>query len=103
MIRARAQNIEALLRRGESTNGSVNGQTLDSRALTIGFARRFAGYKRATLLFRDPKRLAAIVNDPERPVQFIFAGKAHPRDEGAKALIREVLHFSRQPEFRDRL
>ena len=103
VIRARAQNIEALLRRGESTNGSVNGQTLDSRALTIGFARRFAGYKRATLLFRDPKRLAAIVNDPERPVQFIFAGKAHPRDEGAKALIREVLHFSRQPEFRDRL
>ncbi|HMO55162.1 MAG TPA: alpha-glucan family phosphorylase, partial [Tepidiformaceae bacterium] len=49
------------------------------------------------------KVAAAIVNDPERPVQFIFAGKAHPRDEGAKALIREVLHFSRQPEFRDRL
>jgi glycogen phosphorylase len=103
VARARTQHIEALLRRGESTNGGVTGQTLDSRALTIGFARRFAGYKRATLLFRDPKRLSAILNNAERPVQFIFAGKAHPRDEGAKALIREVLHFSRQSEFRDRL
>ncbi len=101
--RARTQHTEALIRRGESTNRGATGEPLESGALTIGFARRFAGYKRATLLFRDPKRLAAILNNAERPVQFIFAGKAHPRDEGAKALIREVLHFSRQPEFRDRL
>lgn len=79
------------------------GQVLDPNVLTIGFARRFAGYKRATLLFRDPERLARILNHPERPVQFIFAGKAHPRDESAKQLIREVVTYSRMPEFRDRL
>jgi len=59
---------------------------LNEKALTIGFARRFATYKRATLLFRDLDRLAKIVNDPERPVQFIFAGKAHPHDGAARIL-----------------
>ena len=103
VLRARAQHAEALVRRGQAITGGRAGQPLDSRALTIGFARRFAGYKRATLLFRDPERLAAILNNPERPVQFVFSGKAHPRDEPAKALIRDVLQFSRRPEFRDRL
>jgi len=103
IARARTQHMETLMSRGESPNGGRRGQALESGALTIAFARRFAGYKRATLLFRDPKRLSAILNNPERPVQFIFAGKAHPKDEGAKALIREVLKFSREPEFRDRL
>ncbi|MBE0608349.1 MAG: alpha-glucan family phosphorylase, partial [Dehalococcoidia bacterium] len=103
VLRARAQHAEDLVRRGRAVAGGSAGQPLDSRALTIGFARRFAGYKRATLLFRDPERLAAILNNPERPVQFVFSGKAHPRDEPAKALIREVLQFSRRPEFRDRL
>jgi starch phosphorylase len=103
VLRARAQHAEDLVRRGRAGAGGSAGQPLDSRALTIGFARRFAGYKRATLLFRDPERLAAILNDAERPVQFVFSGKAHPRDEPAKALIREVLQFSRRPEFRDRL
>lgn len=101
--RARSHHLETLMARGESPTSGTRGQCLENGALTIGFARRFAGYKRATLLFRDPERLAAILNSAERPVQFIFAGKAHPRDEGAKALIREVLQYSRRPEFRDRL
>ncbi len=103
IMRARTQHMETLMSRGESPSAGATGQCLEQGALTIGFARRFAGYKRATLLFRDPDRLAAILNNADRPVQFIFAGKAHPRDEGAKALIREVLQFSRRPEFRDRL
>jgi len=103
VLRARAQHAEDLVRRGQAPGSERAGQPLDGRALTIGFARRFAGYKRATLLFRDPDRLAAILNNPERPVQVVFSGKAHPRDEPAKALIRDVLQFSRRPEFRDRV
>lgn len=79
------------------------GEPLDPNVLTIGFARRFAAYKRASLLLRDPERLARLVNNPERPMQFIFAGKAHPRDEPAKQLIREVVAASKHPELRDRL
>ncbi len=101
--RARTQHAETLMSRGLSeTTGSVSAK-LDPTALTIGFARRFAGYKRATLLFRDPERLAAIMNRADRPVQFIFAGKAHPRDEPAKALIREVMQLSARPEFQGKL
>ncbi|MSP11845.1 MAG: glycosyltransferase family 1 protein [Chloroflexi bacterium] len=72
---------------------------LDPNALTIGFARRFATYKRATLIFRDQERLKRILNNPQRPVQIIFAGKAHPADEPGKALIQQVYHLSRQPGF----
>jgi phosphorylase/glycogen(starch) synthase len=72
---------------------------LDEDALTIGFARRFATYKRAHLLFRDLERLSEIVNDFERPVQFIFAGKAHPADEAGQALIKQIIDISKQPEF----
>jgi starch phosphorylase len=68
---------------------------LDPEILTIGFSRRFATYKRADLLLRDPARLAALVGDPDRPVQFVFAGKAHPADEGGKRLIQLVLSASR--------
>lgn len=75
----------------------------DPNALTIGFARRFATYKRATLLFRDLDRLRALVNHPERPVQFIFAGKAHPADEPGKALITQVYQISQEEEFRGRI
>ena len=78
-------------------------EVLDPNALTIGFARRFATYKRATLLLRDPERLKRIITDKSRPVQFLFAGKAHPRDEEGKALIRQVIHFSRDPEIRRRV
>jgi glycogen phosphorylase len=71
-------------------------QILDPEILTIGFARRFATYKRGALLFANKERLHRLLNDTTRPVQFIFAGKAHPRDEAGKALIQEVYKFSRQ-------
>ena len=76
---------------------TVNG--LNPNALTIGFARRFATYKRAHLLFTDLERLEKIVNNPERPVQFIFAGKAHPADGGGQGLIRRIVEISRMPQF----
>jgi starch phosphorylase len=78
-------------------------EVLDPKALTIGFARRFATYKRATLLFRDLERLARILGDPQRPVQIIYAGKAHPADQEGKDFIRQVVHFARRPEFRQRI
>ena len=73
-------------------------QELNSDALTLGFARRFATYKRATLLLHDPERLRQIVKNPDRPVQFIFAGKAHPADEPAKQFIQELY---KSPEYED--
>ena len=76
---------------------------LNPEILTIGFARRFATYKRATLLFTDVERLHKIVSHPERPVQFIFAGKAHPKDEPGKKFIQEVYKYSRMPEFEGRV
>ena len=78
-------------------------QALDPKALTIGFGRRFATYKRATLLLRDPVRLERILNAPGRPVQILFAGKAHPADEPGKELIRQVVQMARKPEFRRRI
>ncbi|MCA9424284.1 MAG: alpha-glucan family phosphorylase [Candidatus Omnitrophica bacterium] len=78
-------------------------EILDPDVLTIGFARRFATYKRATLLFSDPERLAKILNDPERPVQLIFAGKAHPADNQGKELIRQIVHYCRQEPFWNRV
>ncbi len=75
------------------------GEILDPHALTIGFARRFATYKRATLLFRDPERLQRILNNPERPVQVIFAGKAHPNDRPGQDFIKRVYEVSRMPAF----
>lgn len=73
--------------------------TLNPNALTIGFARRFATYKRAHLLFRNLERLSKIVNDPDRPVQFIFAGKAHPADKAGQDLIKYIVEISKRPEF----
>ena len=72
---------------------------LDEKALTIGFARRFATYKRAALLFRDLERLDRIVNDPDKPVQFIYAGKAHPHDGGGQDLIKRIFEISQMPRF----
>jgi starch phosphorylase len=76
---------------------------LDPEILTIGFARRFVTYKRGALLFGDKERLQRLLNDTTRPVQFIFAGKAHPRDEGGKGLIQEVYKFSREAGFENRI
>ncbi|MDP3642210.1 MAG: alpha-glucan family phosphorylase [Bacteroidota bacterium] len=72
---------------------------LNPYALTIGFARRFATYKRAHLLFRNLERLSKLVNDPARPVQFIFAGKAHPADKAGQDLIKHIVEISKRPEF----
>jgi starch phosphorylase len=71
---------------------------LDPDVLTIGFARRFATYKRAGLLFSEPERLARLLADPERPIQLLLAGKAHPADEGGKDLIQQVVDYAREPE-----
>ena len=76
---------------------------LDPDVLTIGFARRFATYKRATLILRDLERLSRIVNHPERPVQLVFAGKAHPADDPGKKLIQQVYQISRMPEFEGKI
>lgn len=78
-------------------------ELLKPDVLTIGFARRFATYKRATLLFQDPERLARLLNNPQRPVQIVVAGKAHPRDDAGKELIRQIVTLSRREEFRHRL
>jgi starch phosphorylase len=75
----------------------------DPGALTIGFARRFAEYKRGTLLLRQPERLRRLLLATDRPVQFVFAGKAHPRDEHGKDLIRQLIHFGADPDLRTRL
>ncbi len=72
----------------------------DPNALTLGFARRFATYKRPNLLLHDPQRLLRILTNPQRPVQLIIAGKAHPADQAGQDLIREWVHFIRQPETR---
>ncbi len=74
-------------------------ERMDDKVLTIGFARRFATYKRAHLLFTDEERLKRILNNPDRPVQFVFAGKAHPADGGGQSLIKRIVEISRRPEF----
>jgi len=76
---------------------------LSPDALTIGFARRFATYKRANLILADMERLASMVNDPKRPVQFVFAGKAHPRDDPGKGVLQQIAQLMRDPKFADKL
>jgi starch phosphorylase len=97
-VRLRRQRL------GESAEAirKVNG-ILDPEILTVGFARRFATYKRGALLFSDKERLKRLLNDTTRPVQFIFAGKAHPRDEAGKAVIQEVYKFTREEGFENRV
>lgn len=92
---------EQMVNRGASSAEIASAdEVLNPDALTIGFARRFATYKRATLIFQDLDRLDKIVNNPERPVQFIFAGKAHPHDNEGKAFIREIVRVANLPQFR---
>jgi starch phosphorylase len=79
------------------------GTLLDPHALTIGFARRFATYKRADLIFRDPERLRRLLVNPWRPVQIVFAGKAHPADDPGKELLQRVYKFTREPRFEGRV
>jgi starch phosphorylase len=90
-------------RRGESRETVQRlSRALNPDALTIGFARRFATYKRANLILADMGMLASMVNDPKRPVQFVFAGKAHPRDEPGKRLLQQIAQMMRHPDFADR-
>ena len=77
-------------------------RVLSQDALTIGFARRFATYKRANLILADIERLAAMVNDPKRPVQFVFAGKAHPHDEPGKRMLQQIARLMRDSQFADK-
>jgi starch phosphorylase len=78
-------------------------EVLDPQALTVGFARRFATYKRATLLFSDLERVKRLLNNQDGPVQLVFAGKAHPQDRGGKELIRTITHVSRDAGLRGRV
>ncbi len=79
------------------------GEVLDMETLTIGFARRFATYKRASLLLQDVDRLTRILTNPEMPVQVLFAGKAHPMDEPGKKMIREIIHLAKENGIRNKL
>lgn len=78
-------------------------EVLDPEVLTIGFARRFATYKRANLILSDPERLKRLLNHPTRPIQLVFAGKAHPLDQPGKTLIQGLVHFSEDPLVRRRV
>jgi starch phosphorylase len=101
---ARRTLREQLVARGGAYDDILHAdQVLDPEALTIGFARRFATYKRGALLLRDPDRLKALLNDPKRPVQIIYAGKAHPADQEGKELIRAIIHFTNDAAVRRRI
>ena len=100
-VRRRAR--EQAERRGESNETLLRlGKVLSPDALTIGFARRFATYKRANLILADIERLASMVNDPKRPVQFLFAGKAHPHDEPGKLVLQQIAEMMRDSKFGDK-
>jgi glycogen phosphorylase len=88
----------AVARKASAAEQRRLADVLDPDAFTIGFARRFATYKRATLLFRDIERLKRLLTNPMRPVQIVIAGKAHPKDLPGKTLIREIIQLSRDPE-----
>ncbi len=92
---------QQLIRRGASYDAVAQADSvLDPEALTIGFARRFATYKRGALLLRDLDRLRKILDDSKRPIQFVFAGKAHPADHEGKELIKTIVNFCRDPQVR---
>jgi starch phosphorylase len=98
---ARSRLRSQLKRRGAPPSEVVAAEeVLDPDALTIGFARRFATYKRGDLIFRNAERLISMLGAKDRPVQFIFAGKAHPKDNGGKELIQRVVQQARKHEFR---
>ena len=100
-VRGRA--VEQAERRGDQLELRQRlGRILSPDALTIGFARRFATYKRANLILADIEKLAALANNPKRPVQFVFAGKAHPRDEPGKRVLQQVAQLMRDKKFADR-
>lgn len=102
-LRAREELIASHLSAEETDLLTDLYERLDEDALTIGFARRFATYKRAPLIFKDARRLARLVGDADRPVQFIFAGKAHPQDKAGQEFVKAIHEFSRKTPFRGRV
>jgi glycogen phosphorylase len=89
--------------KGDPGHALAGGALIDHSCLVIGFARRFASYKRATLILRDEERLKRLLLDPWRPIQLVFAGKAHPADDGGKALIQQVYRLAKDPAFGGRI
>ena len=101
---ARRQLRAQLIARGAPKSALEDAdEALSPDALTVGFGRRFASYKRATLLLRDPERLSRILNHAERPVQIIYAGKAHPQDDAGKQLIQTIINIAARPDFRRKI
>ncbi|QDU67878.1 alpha-glucan family phosphorylase [Engelhardtia mirabilis] len=90
---------QAMGRGADAVEAAIASEAFDRDVLTIGFARRFATYKRAPLIFRDPERLAAILDHAKRPVQLVFAGKAHPRDKAGQAYAQTIHEFTRDARF----
>ncbi|HEX3295281.1 MAG TPA: alpha-glucan family phosphorylase, partial [Nocardioides sp.] len=104
VLDARQRLLKSNLRRGiPAAELTWVDDVLDPDVLTIGFARRVPSYKRLTLMLRDPDRLKRLLLHPERPVQLIIAGKAHPADDGGKKLIQEIVRFADDPEVRHRI
>ena len=104
VLDARARVAAAWLARSRSTIAPAwLSNVLDPNVLTIGFARRVATYKRLTLMLHDKERLTRLLNAPDRPVQLVIAGKAHPADDGGKRLIQELVEFAARPEVRERV
>ncbi|MFQ6036274.1 MAG: alpha-glucan family phosphorylase [Sedimentisphaerales bacterium] len=97
--------LKAQLQRRGTYHTEINQaeEVLDPETLTIGFARRVVGYKRANLLLKDPQRLVKLLTDPHRPIQVIFAGKAHPKDAEGKDIIKQIIHFATEHEVRRRV
>ncbi len=100
----RDHSFDARLARGESEDYIEAARTMfDPQILTIGFARRVAGYKRWDLLQSDPGKLVRLINDPKRPIQFVFAGKAHPQDQEAKRVLQRLIEWQRDSSLRERV
>ena len=104
IVTCREYSVKQCSRRNESAKVMTEAASvLEQGVLTIGFARRFATYKRANLILHDPERLEGILTNEEHPVQLVVAGKAHPRDDEGKSLIREIIEFSRRPAVRGKV
>jgi starch phosphorylase len=99
----RHRSFTARLDRSESSEYTESARRMfDPEVLTIGFARRVAGYKRWNLLLSDPERVLRLINNEERPVQLVFAGKAHPQDQGSKLILQQITQWKYDPRVRDR-
>lgn len=105
LVNEARQRLRASWRQRGSSDAELGwiSEVLDEKVLTIGFARRVPSYKRLTLMLHDPERLRSLLIDPQRPVQIVIAGKAHPADEGGKQLIQQMVRFADDPRVRHRI